>query len=249
MMVSKRFLISIIVWLVCGFTMTVFFIVFVILWLIACPFDRQHYFTQKLTWYLASFYVYIYPFGDIDFIDKHKLVKNKACIAVSNHQSLLDILILYHLYAYFMWVSKVENFSIPALGWMMTINGYIRVSRNDPKTFPKMYEGITKALKNNRTVMMFPEGTRSLTGKIGRFKDGAFKSAVENKVSILPIVVYGTGNLLPKNGMAISGKTKIIIKVLDEIPYEKFPSYDPQILKEHVKNIIADELNRIENIA
>lgn len=244
----KRIFVSTLVWIVCVSAMYIHFIIFFILWIFSLPFDRKHYFTQKLTWYLATFYVIIYPFWDIEFINRQKLIKNKACIAVSNHQSLLDILILFHLYAYFVWVSKVENFRIPTLGWLMTINRYISVNRSDPKTFPKMFERIAKALKNNKTVMIFPEGTRSLTGKLGHFKDGAFKAAIENKVPIIPIVVNGTGRLLPKEGMMISGKTKIIIKVLDEIPYEKFPSYEPQVLKEYVKKIIADELDKLSQI-
>ena len=93
--------------------------------------------------------------------------------------------------------------------------------------------------------MIFPEGTRSLTTEIGRFKEGAFKAAIDNKVPIIPIVLDGTGRVLPKEGMVIKGKTKITVKVLDEIPYEKFPSYEPHALKEYVKGIIAKELAEI----
>jgi len=244
----KTFFITILVWLVCGLSMITFFIIFFILWIFSFPFDRHHYFTQKLTWYWATFYVVVYPLWKIELINKDKLFKGRPCIAVSNHQSLLDIMILFHLYAYFVWVSKIENFRVPVLGWVMTINRYIRVNRNDPKTFPKMFEGITKVLKNNKTVMIFPEGTRSLNGEVGRFKDGAFKAAIENKVSIIPIVLDGTGRLLPKEGVKISGKTKIIVKVLDEIPYHKFPSNDPQVLREFVKDIIAKELIQLRKV-
>lgn len=110
-----------------------------------------------------------------------------------------------------------------------------------------MFEGIKDAMKNNKTIMIFPEGTRSKNCELGRFKEGAFKAAIDNKSPILPIVLDGTGRVLPKEGMVIKGKTIITIKVLDLIPYEKFPSYDPSILKEHVKGIIATELENIRN--
>jgi 1-acyl-sn-glycerol-3-phosphate acyltransferase len=236
------------VWLVCIISMIVFWVIFFILWIFSMPFDRNHNFTQKLTWYWATFYVVVYPLWEIELIDKQKIIKEKPCIAISNHQSLLDIMILFHLYAYFTWVSKIENFRVPVLGWVMAVNGYVRVDRKDPKTFPKMFEGISKALKKNRTIMIFPEGTRTLTSDLGRFKDGAFKAAIENKVPIQPIVLDGTGQLIPKDGIKISGKTKILVKVLDEIPYEKFPSYDPQVLREHVKEIMANELRNLRNI-
>jgi 1-acyl-sn-glycerol-3-phosphate acyltransferase len=244
----KIFFVTTMVWLVCILSMITFWVIFFVLWIFTFPFDRKHLFTQKLTWYWATFYVVVYPFWEIELIDKHKLIRGKPCIVVSNHQSLLDIMILFHLYGYFTWVSKIENFRMPVLGWVMTINGYICVNRKDPKTFPKMFTGIEKALKKNKTIMIFPEGTRSLTSGLGRFKDGAFKAAVENKVPIVPIVLDGTGRLLPKDGMKISGKTKIIVKVLDEIPYANFPSNDHQVLREYVKDIMAKELIKLRTI-
>lgn len=105
-----------------------------------------------------------------------------------------------------------------------------------------MFEGISKALKENKTIMIFPEGTRSLTEELNRFKEGAFKAAIDNKVPIIPIVLDGTGKTVPKEGMTFSGKTKITVKVLDIIPYENFPSYDPAILKDYVRDIIDAEL-------
>jgi 1-acyl-sn-glycerol-3-phosphate acyltransferase len=243
----KRILISSLVWIVLAVSLFVIFIPFAILWIFTFPFDRQHYLTQKYTKYWCVFYVFIYPFWDVKVIDEYKLQKGKACIAISNHQSMLDIMVLFNTYAYFIWVSKVENFRAPILGWVMTMNRYISLDRNDPRTFPKMFEDISRALKKNKTIMLFPEGTRSLTTNLGRFKDGAFKAAIDNKVPIIPIVLDGTGKVLPKEGMVIKGKARIIVKVLDEIPYEKFPSYEPRILKEYVKAIMDQELQKIRN--
>lgn len=235
------------VWLLCAISMITFFIIFVILWLLSLPFDRNNRFTQKLTQFWGLFYVKVYPFWTVQVIDKEKITKGKACMVISNHQSLLDIIFLFCLYPYYTWVSKIENFKIPVLGWVMTINKYIRLDRNDPKTFPKMYEDISKALKRNKTIIMFPEGTRSRTQELGKFKDGAFKAAIENKVGIIPVVLDGTGKLIPKGSFEIKGRTKIIMKVLDEITYEKFPSYDPQVLREYVKNIMNEELQKMRN--
>jgi len=58
----------------------------------------------------------VYPFWEIELIDRHKLIRGKPCIVVSNHQSLLDIMILFHLYGYFTWVSKIENFRMQYWG-------------------------------------------------------------------------------------------------------------------------------------
>jgi 1-acyl-sn-glycerol-3-phosphate acyltransferase len=243
----KGLLVSFLVWLFFGFTMVLFFVFYIVLWVFSFPFDRKQYFIQWLTWCWASFYAKVFPFWSIELINKERLVKGKACVAVSNHQSLLDIMVLFHLYAYFIWVSKLENFKAPILGQVMTLNRYISLVRNDPRTFPKMFEDISKALKNNKTVMIFPEGTRSLTDYLGRFKEGAFKAAIDNKVPIVPIVIDGAGRAIPKKGKTFAGRTKITVKVLDEIKYEDFPSYDPVVLKEYVKGIIEQELKIIQS--
>lgn len=245
----KKYFIAILVWMFLIITLFAIFVPYSLVWICTVWFDRKHYATQKFTQWWSSFYVLVYPFWTVKIIDKHKLKRDVAAIAVSNHQSMLDIMVLFHIYAYFIWVSKIENFRAPVLGWVMYLNRYISLNRNDPRTFPKMFEGITKALKQKKTIMMFPEGTRSKTNELGRFKEGAFKAAIENKVPIIPIVLEGTGRALPKDGVAVKGRTQIIVKVLDPIPYEKFPSYDPTILKEHVKGIIAKEIEELRRMS
>jgi len=245
----KRLISSAIVWFIIGITLILFFLIYIVLWFISLPFDRNKYFVQRLTQLWIDFYIYVFPFWEIAVIDKHKIVKGRPCIAVSNHQSLLDIAMLFHIYGYFVWVSKIENFRFPVIGWVMSLNHYVCLDRNNPKTFPKMFEGISKAIMNKKTVMIFPEGTRSKNSELGRFKEGAFKAAIENKSPILPIVLDGTGRAIPKEGMLISRKSKVTIKVLDLIPYESFPSHEPVVLKEYVKGIIASELENIRNNA
>jgi 1-acyl-sn-glycerol-3-phosphate acyltransferase len=243
----KKYFIGITFWAFLIISLFAIFVPFFIIWIFTFWFDKKHYATQKFTQWWCIFYVHIYPFWKVKVIDAHKLKRDVSAVAVSNHQSMLDIMVLFHTYAYFVWVSKIENFRAPVLGWVMTMNHYISLKRNDPRTFPKMYEGMKQALLRNKTIMMFPEGTRSRTNEIGRFKEGAFKAAIENKVPIVPIVLEGTGRALPKGDLSFKDKTLITVKVLDPIPYENFPSYNPTILKEYVKEIIATELEKIRN--
>jgi 1-acyl-sn-glycerol-3-phosphate acyltransferase len=243
----KRVIISSLVWVFAALSLMIIFVFFSVVWILTVPFDREQRITQKFTMLWGAFYIKVLPFWYLEVIDKNKITEGKPMIAVSNHQSLLDILVIFSIYAHFIWVSKIENFRVPVLGWVMTANRYISLNRNDPRTFPKMFEGITKALKKNKIVMIFPEGTRSLTGEIGRFKEGAFKAAIDNKVSILPIAIDGSWSSLSKESNAFSGRTKITVKILDAIPYEKFPSLDPAVLKEYVKGIIGEEVKKIRS--
>jgi len=243
----KKFFLAVYVWTYVSVTLFLIFIPYFILWIITFWFDKKKIAIQKFTQWWNTFYIYSFPFWRVNIIGKEKLRRDMAGVAISNHCSLLDIVFLFHTFAYFNWVSKIENFRVPVLGWVMYLNGYIKLKREDPRTFPKMFEGIKEALKNNQLVMIFPEGTRSKSGQVGRFKEGAFKAAIENKVPIIPIVLDGTDRILPKDDFVIHKKTLITIKILDPVPYEKFPSYDPAILKEYFRNIILEELNTIRN--
>ena len=224
--------------------MPTFMFLYILIWLATFLFDKRKFIIQKITQYWANFYVWVFPFWTVEIIGSEKIIKNRACVAVSNHQSMGDIIFLFKTYAYFIWVSKIENFKIPILGWVMRINKYISLQRNDQRTFPKMFEDISASLKKHKTIMMFPEGTRSRNMEVGRFKEGAFKAAIDNKVSIIPIVLDGTGKTV-KRDPAEKGKIKIIIKVLDEIPYSSFPTYNATELKDYVRDIIVRELETL----
>ncbi len=238
---------TIAIWVYAGITLFVIFIPYIVLWLLTFWFDRKHYITQKFTQWWSTFYLYSLPGIKVRVEGKEKLHRNKACIVISNHQSLVDILLLFHTFAYFIWVSKIENFRAPVLGWVMYLNGYISLKREDPKTFPRMFAQIAKALQNNRPVMIFPEGTRSNSSKMGRFKEGAFKAAIENKVPIQPIVLNGSADVFKERPEG--QQLWLTVKVLDPIPYENFPTYNPTELKEYFKDIIQNELNQIQEKA
>ncbi len=232
-----------IIWIIVGITLFILFIPYLILWIITYPFDKKHYAAKKYTQWWNTFYISILPSTYVDIENKEKLTREKACIVISNHQHLLDIVVLFHTFAYFIWVSKIENFKVPVLGWVMRMNGYISLKREDPRTFTKMFQDIKKALSENNPVMIFPEGTRSKSRNMGRFKEGAFKAAIENKVPIQPIVI--DGSYIGLKTKKDDPETHIRVKILDPVPYEKFPTYEPAQLKEYFRDIIQKELNKM----
>jgi 1-acyl-sn-glycerol-3-phosphate acyltransferase len=92
--------------------------------------------------------------------------------------------------------------------------------------------------------MMFPEGTRSPDGRLRRFKTGAFELAKASGAPILPIVLTGTANALPKRGFVIRGRHPIHIKVLDGIPADTFADESVDDLSLRVRELIATELEK-----
>ena len=165
---------------------------------------------------------------------------------VANHLSLLDILVLFRIFRHFKWVSKIENFRVPCVGWNMSLNGYIKLRRGDRDSVVKMMEACEKTLAEGSSIMMFPEGTRSHTGRLRSFKSGAFDIAKQAQRPIQPILIEGTHHALPKRGFVLQGRHPIRITVLDPIPPESFAGLPAKELTEQVRGLMANALGEGE---
>ncbi len=155
---------------------------------------------------------------------------------MSNHQSMLDILVIHTLFFHFKWVSKKENLYLPFVGWNMVLNRYVTLDRASRKSFIRMMRDCQKHMVQGSSIMIFPEGTRSTDGNMRNFKDGAFRLAKQMRCPILPIVLDGTGKSLPKRGFVIKEKTPISVRVLDPVMPAEFESLDPRQTGEMVKD-------------
>ena len=107
-----------------------------------------------------------------------------------------------------------------------------------------MMEACERTLAEGNSIMMFPEGTRSVDGRLRPFKHGAFSIAQRMGVPLLPIVLEGTGNALPKRGFVLQGRHAIRIRVLEEIPHQSFADMPVEKLVEEVRMRFAAELGQ-----
>jgi 1-acyl-sn-glycerol-3-phosphate acyltransferase len=94
------------------------------------------------------------------------------------------------------------------------------------------------------SIMIFPEGTRSADREIGFFKRGAFQLAIEARVPVLPVIIDGTGGILPKHGLIFGSGYKIIIRVLDPVQPDSFSGYSPEELALKFNSLMAAELKK-----
>lgn len=168
---------------------------------------------------------------------------------VSNHQSLVDILVSFTLFLHFKWVSKSELFLIPLIGWNMALNRYISLKRGDKGSIKKMYAACEAHLREGSSVYMFPEGTRSPTGELRDFKEGAFVLAKRLNVPILPIVISGTSDAVPKNSLNYHGKCDIHLHILDAISPDTYSDQSPRELANKVQELIRQHLPDGETIS
>src|SRR5262249_33893275 len=121
-------------------------------------------------------------------------------------------------------------------------NRYIKLRRGDRQSIEQMMTACEHAVGEGNSIMMFPEGTRSLDGRLKAFKHGAFTIAQRMRVPILPIVVEGTADALPKRGFVLQGRHAIRIRVLDAIPYARFANESAEAAAEQVRAVMAAAL-------
>jgi 1-acyl-sn-glycerol-3-phosphate acyltransferase len=158
-------------------------------------------------------------------------------VAVSNHESFADILLLCNLPWEMKWMSKVEILRIPYLGWMMSLAGDIPVDRGSRESAVKALERCRQTLKNRVTVMIFPEGTRSTTDEMLPFKDGAFRLAIKTGVPILPLAIIGTRDALAKHDWRF-GRADAHVRVLPPVEVSGYTLKTVDTLKDQVRDMI-----------
>jgi 1-acyl-sn-glycerol-3-phosphate acyltransferase len=126
-------------------------------------------------------------------------VSKPPYILMSNHQSALDIMSLLNgLPVSFKFVAKQELFGIPVFGWALKRAGYVSLDRKNPRQALKDMELAAEKIRNGSSLVIFPEGTRSLDGQLLPFKKGAFSLAMKAGVPIIPLGIKGTALLQPE---------------------------------------------------
>ena len=238
-----RFL-SLVFWTFLTTTSILLFPVAVVIWAVTAPFDRRRRLLHQFTCFWASLYTWFNPAWPVTIEGRERIDRETAYVMVANHLSLLDILVFFRLFTHFKWVSKIENFRIPWIGWNMRLNEYIPLKRGDKESIVQMLESCRETLAAGNSIMMFPEGTRSPDGRLQSFKPGAFEIAKDTGNPILPIVITGTANALPKRGFVLQGRHPIRVKVLDGIPYDAFSDESVEDLTDRIQTLIATEIEK-----
>ena len=218
------------------------FPVAVVVWAVTLPFDRRKVLLHQFTCFWGSLYTWTNPLWPVSIVGREKIERGETYVMVANHLSLLDILVLFRLFRHYKWVSKIENFRIPFIGWNMRLNRYIELRRGDRDSVVRMMADCERTLRSGSSILMFPEGTRSRDGALQAFKPGAFELALRTQTPILPIVIEGTSNALPKRGFVLRGHHPIRVRVLDPIPAESFAHMSAKELAEQTRALYAEQL-------
>ena len=168
-----------------------------------------------------------------------QLDPNRQYIFMVNHQSSLDIPVLVKSLPYFQlrWITKKEVLLIPFLGWAVWASRHIMVNRSDRSNAMASLRKAKERIAKGISVVIFPEGTRSLDGKFLPFKRGGFLLAVQTQTPIAPVTINGSGLVLPKGEWRIKGG-KIEVVVSDPVSLEEVHPGNSRALLNHVRGIM-----------
>ncbi|MBU0606164.1 MAG: 1-acyl-sn-glycerol-3-phosphate acyltransferase [Candidatus Omnitrophica bacterium] len=218
-----RLAISILIW-IAGVIITIAaFLVSFILSIALFPFpDKEKIIHAQCFWW-SNAIIALNPYWTIKVNGLENIDPLKTYVIVANHQSLADIVIIYQTRMYFKWVAKEELLKVPFIGGLLWVNKHIMISRGNFGSIKEVYRKAAERLKGGTSMLFFPEGTRSITDEIGEFQNGAFKLAIKEGKAVLPILIGGTREAIPKGGFIFN--TKVVGKL------EVLPPVDTSNLK------------------
>lgn len=162
---------------------------------------------------------------------------NEQYIFLANHQGMFDVFVIYgYLPNRFAWIMKQELRKIPLVGFACKKIGHIFIDRSSPvKSMQSIAQAEKVLAEHGASIMMFPEGTRTRTGEVGRLKGGAFKMASDLNFEIAPLTIRGSFEVMPKGSYWINPH-RISVKYHKPLRYEEGPEF-----VEKVREIIIDK--------
>lgn len=236
-----RTVLSVWAWLMLGVIVIIWVpLVFVVL-VVTAPFDRSRYWPGWLFHKLCVVHTWVNPLWRFHTSGVKIDNPRRPYVVVANHESFADLFLISHLPWEMKWLSKEDFFKYPLVGWLMRMAGDIKLIRGDKQSIVSAMRGARDRLDRKLSVMLFPEGTRTMDGEIGKFKDGAFRLALETGHPILPLAVAGSREAIQKGDWRFN-VTTAEVRVLPPIETAGMSTDDVSVLRDRVRGLIAAEV-------
>ena len=188
----------------------------------------------------------IYSSGiDVIISGLENISKEKPQIFISNHQGIFDIFAFNAFFPLqFRWIAKKELFWTPFIGWSMKAARYISIDRQHKKSAIRSIRRSVRAINRGFSIVIFPEGSRSLDGKLLPFLRGSLILINKTDAPVIPVTVSGSLKIIKRDEFGIH---KGIIKIkIDEPIYTDFMSKEEKgALLENIKLIIQKNLDEM----
>ncbi len=191
-------------------------------------------------WSRSFFWLMFLP---VSVDGQEHIVPGQSYVFVANHQSMFDVWLVYGwLPVIFKWLMKAELRKVPFVGTGCKAAGHIFIDRRNAKAAMESLKEVEKQLVNGVCTVIFPEGTRSLNGEVGRFKRGAFQIAWDLGLPVIPLSLDGCYEVLPK-GKPFVYRAPVHMHIGEPIDLKQFS--DPNEAIEAVRNaVIAGRISK-----
>jgi 1-acyl-sn-glycerol-3-phosphate acyltransferase len=164
----------------------------------------------------------------------------KKYILLSNHASAFDVPAVMSFYPGVSWFGRAHLLRIPLFGQILRVSNYIPMKRAGTGQTRKMLEQLVRN-SNGSTIAIFPEGTRTLSGRINRFHKGFVHVMRASGLDVLPVTLNGFYQLKPKNRFYISFHAPISATIHPPIPYEKLSTLSDEEIISTVRGMMISE--------
>jgi 1-acyl-sn-glycerol-3-phosphate acyltransferase len=166
---------------------------------------------------------------------------NQSAIFVANHASIYDIPIVFTAVPYQLRImAKATLGRVPFIGWHLQRSGHLLVNRSNPGA--AIFKKMQRLATQGASLIVFPEGSRSPDGQVGRFKGGIFLLAIETGLPIVPITVVGSRAVMPK-GRLMTCPADVRVVVHEPIATSGLTREDARGLADRVREVVASGLD------
>lgn len=233
-----RTLLGLWTWLAFGIVSTIGFFICALVYLFTFPFDPQRRIVGRGIRFVGMAMIKCVPAWRFGYLGPlpEKLPERFVC--VSNHCSNLDPFLVAHLPWEMKYLAKDVLFKIPSVGWGIRLAGDIPLVRGSTSSVKAAMRKAARYLRGGMPVFIFPEGTRSATGDLLPFKEGAFRLAIEEKAAILPAAVGGTTHAL-RRGDWRPGTARGVVVVGEPISTEGMTAKDAGALRDKAYQAVS----------
>ncbi len=234
----KKMILSSALWAVSSILTFTLFLAMLFFTIVLYPFDKQRRVPHAQCFWWSDMIIALNPYWKVKIEGLENIDHKKTYVIIANHQSLADIAVMYQTKMQFKWVAKASLFAIPVLGWSMSLGKHIKLERGSFSSIKHIYKEAAAWLRGGMSVLFFPEGTRSETGDLKDFQNGAFKLAIREKVQVLPIAIRGTAGAISKGNWLFTSKVPVSLKVLPSIDASEFHISDFAALRNRAREAI-----------
>jgi 1-acyl-sn-glycerol-3-phosphate acyltransferase len=166
-----------------------------------------------------------------------RLDPKRSYVFAANHQSIYDIPIVFSALPYQLRIVAKESLGrIPFMGWHLHRAGHLLVDRKNPGA--DIVHKMARLVREGSSLIVFPEGTRSVDGTLGRFKKGSFLVALGAKLPVVPVTIEGSRHVMQKGRLMVR-PGEVLLTVHDAVPTESVRREEVRALAEQVRAAVA----------